>query len=138
MSTNELSSLPAGSEWVPFGMQSAAIFLAVFHDVLAIVALILCVKLFCRHRQIGWLLIIPIFVAPLYMLIVHALKGEPLIYYRSERLLPDGALQVSYKWDLPVFYFISVIGLFLLARQKGDGHSEDKSTESKLDKPDSK
>lgn len=76
MTTNDLASIPVGSEWLPFGMQSVAILLDVSHDILAVVAFILCLVLFRRHRQTGWLFVSAVFLEPLWILLLHALKGE--------------------------------------------------------------
>lgn len=118
MTTNDLASFPAGHpEWLPSGIQSVAILLAVFHNILAVVAFALCLKLFRRHRQMGWVLVGAVFLEPLYVLLVHAINGEPLLYYQSETV-HNGVLIVRYKFDFPVLYILSVIGLFMLAQRK--------------------
>ena len=86
------------------------------HYALAILAMILCVTLFLRQHQVGWLLVGAVFVEPLLLLVMRAFRGHPLFSYKTQALGSDGILHVNYQMDFPVLYILAVVGLFLLVR----------------------
>ena len=104
-------------------MEIIAIISYLLHYVLAVVAVILCVKLFRRRCQFGWLLVGAVFLEPLALLVMRAFRGRPLLSYETQTLGSDSVLHVNYRLDFPVLYILGVIGLFLLFR----GTRHDKS-----------
>jgi hypothetical protein len=108
-------------------MEAVAIISHLLHYVLAAAALYFCVTLY-RHRRVwGWLLLSTVFLEPFYLLFVRAIRGRPLLTYKSVSAGSDGIMQVSYRLDFPFFYILAVLGLFLIFRQaqtKIGGHDD--------------
>jgi uncharacterized membrane protein len=104
-------------------MEIIAIISHLLRYVLAVVAVILCVMLFRRQRQFGWLFVGAVFLEPLLLLVMRAFRGRPLLSYKTQALGSDGVLHVNYQWDFPVLYILTVIGLFLLVREARRGTS---------------
>jgi hypothetical protein len=104
-------------------MGTIAIISHLLHYVLAVVAVILCVLLFWRQHQLGWLLVGAVFLEPLILLAIRAYRGRPLLSYKTQALGSDGVLHINYQWDFPVLYILAVIGLFLLVREASRGTS---------------
>ena len=97
-------------------MEALAIISHLLHFVLAILAVYFCVSLFRRHRECGWLLVSVVFLEPFVLLLMRAIRGRPLLAYKSVSAGSDGIMQVSYRMDFPFLYIIAVIGLFMLVR----------------------
>ena len=97
--------------------EALAIFSHLLHYVLAVAAVYFCVTLFRRGRGLGWLLLSAVFCEPFYLLFMRAIRGRPLLAYKSVSAGSDGIMQVSYRLDFPFLYILAVIELFLLFRQ---------------------
>ena len=97
-------------------MEALAIISHLLHFVLAILAIYFCVTLFRRHRACGWLLVSAVFLEPFVLLFMRAIRGRPLLAYKTVSAGSDGIMQVSYRMDLPFLYIIAVAGLFMLVR----------------------
>ena len=97
-------------------MEALAIISHLLHFVLAILAIYFCVTLFHRHRACGWLLVSAVFLEPFVLLLMRAIRGRPLLAYKTVSAGADGIMQVSYRMDFPFLYLIAVIGLFMLVR----------------------
>jgi hypothetical protein len=93
-----------------------AAMLALSHLVLAAIAMGLCVFLFRRSRNYGWLLLGVLFIQPWYFVAMRLAHGRPALAYRVVGGVTEGgAMQVTYRYDLPTLYVCAVVGLFLLA-----------------------
>ena len=91
--------------------------------VLALVAVLFCVALFRRQGACGWLFVGVVFLEPFVFLLMRAIRGRPLLAYKTVSASPDGVIDVSYRVDFPFFYIAAVVGLFMLmrgAREKVD------------------
>jgi hypothetical protein len=66
---------------------------------------------------LGWLFVSAIFLEPFYLLVVRAIRGRPLLAYKTVSAGSDSFMHVTYRWDFPLFYILAVVGLFLLFRQ---------------------
>ena len=104
-------------------METIAIISHLLHYALAVVAAILCVRLFRRQRQFGWLLVGVVFLEPLLLLAMRAFRGRPLLSYETQTVGSDGVLHITYRLDFPVLYILAVIGLFMLFREARRGTS---------------
>jgi hypothetical protein len=103
-------------------MESLAIISHLLHFAFAILAVYFCVVLFRRHRAWGWLLVSAVFLQPFVLLVMRAIRGYPLLAYKTAAAGSDGMMQISYRLDFPFLYLITVAGLFMLARDpKGNG-----------------
>ena len=98
-------------------MEALAIISHLLHYVLAVAALYFCVTLYQRGRVLGWIFISAIFLEPFYLLVVRAIRGRPLLAYKSVSVGSDGIMEVIYRVDFPFFYILAVVGLFLIFRQ---------------------
>jgi hypothetical protein len=56
------------------------------------------------------------FSSPFAFLLLRAVQGEPLFGYKRIGPVVNGVLQVTYRWRIPGFYLLVVVGLFLLMR----------------------
>jgi hypothetical protein len=93
-------------------MEALAIISHLLHYVLAVAALYFCITLFRRRRVWGWLLLSAVFLEPFYLLFARAIRGRPLLAYKSVSAGSDGIMQVSYRLDFPFFYILAVLGFF--------------------------
>jgi hypothetical protein len=98
-------------------MEALAILSHLLHYVLAITAIVLCVRFYRRQRQCGWLFLTAVFLEPFVLLIIRALRGRPLMPYKVVSSSPEPFMQVSYRIDFPFLLMLGVIGLFLLAKE---------------------
>jgi hypothetical protein len=98
-------------------MEALALFSHLLHYVLAVVAVYLCVTLYRRHRQCGWLLVSAVFLEPFVLMLMRAVRGRPLLRYSTSGPAVDGADQLTYNVDFPVLYILAVVGLFMLVRE---------------------
>jgi hypothetical protein len=48
---------------------------------------------------------------------MRAIRGRPLLAYKTVSADSDGIMQVSYRMDFPFLYIIAVAGLFMLVRE---------------------
>ena len=97
-------------------MEAPAIISHLLHFVLAILAVYFCVTLYRRHHACGWLLVSAVFLEPFLLLVMRAIRGRPLLVYKTMAAGSDGIAQVSYRMDFPFLYIVAVIGLFMLVR----------------------
>jgi hypothetical protein len=104
-------------------MEIIAIISHLLRYVLAVTGIILCVILFRRRRQCGWLLIGAIFLEALVPLVGRVLHGSPLLFYKTQTVGSDGVAQINYRFDFPICYILAVIGLYLIFREIQDGKS---------------
>lgn len=84
----------------------------------AALAVALCIMLFRRERQFGWLLVSVAFIPSFYALLMRAIHGRPLLTYMSSGTSPEGFARIGYRVDFPIFYLVAIIGLYLLVQQK--------------------
>jgi hypothetical protein len=90
----------------------------VLYLALAIAAILLCVLIYHYSRSIGWLFLGVLFVEPLYRVAFRAVRGLPLLWYRTTSSVgPDGISTQTIRFDIPVLYIFAVVGLFLLYRR---------------------
>jgi hypothetical protein len=84
---------------------------------LAAAAIILCILLFRRGCNIGWLCLGVLFLEPFYYFAMRLIHGGRLLPYETiGGLTPDGANKLMLTWDFPTLYIFAVLGLFLLYR----------------------
>lgn len=108
-------------------MEALVIISHLLQYVLAVAALYFCIMLFRRRRFWGWLLLSAIFLEPFYLLFARAIRGRPMLAFKSVSEGSDGITEVTYSLNFPFFYILAVLGLFLLFRQaqmKIGGHDE--------------
>lgn len=108
-------------------METLAIISQLFTFAIAAAAVILCVYLFRHNRQPGWLLLAAVFLEPFALLAMRAARGGPLLHYATtapEPVGPEGALQITLKFEFPAFYIIALIGLILLVRETRSRHAK--------------
>jgi len=98
-------------------MEAIAITSHLLHYILASLAVTFCIMLFRHYRQVGWLLVCEVFLEPFAVLLMRAIRGRPLLPYRTMGAGPDGIMHVNYSMDFPVLYILAVVGLFLLVRE---------------------
>jgi hypothetical protein len=97
-------------------MELLVITLHLLRFALAILAVGFCVTLFRRHHACGWLFVSAVFYEPFALLAMRAIRGRPLLAYKTVSAGSDGVMQVSYHADFPILYIVAVIGLFMLVR----------------------
>jgi hypothetical protein len=98
-------------------MQSLAIISHLLHYALAVAGVYFCITLFRQRRVFGWLLLSAVFLEPLVLLVMRVFRGRSLLPYKTTALGPDGIAEVSYRMNLPFFYILAVVGLFMLVRE---------------------
>ncbi|MDD5141540.1 MAG: hypothetical protein PHY43_14925 [Verrucomicrobiales bacterium] len=95
-------------------MEAIAAILFYSRFVLAVVVMGLCIMLFRRYRQVGWLVLAAAFLEPFIHVLMSAVQGKPLLTYRALGSVVNGAMQVKYRLELPVFYVVVATALLLL------------------------
>ena len=98
-------------------MEIIAIISQLSYYIFGALAVVLCVVLFRRQRQFGWLLVSVAFIQPFYALLMRAIHGRPLLTYMTVGRSPEGFQQISYRIEFPVFYIVAIIGLYLLVQK---------------------
>jgi hypothetical protein len=101
-------------------METIAIVSRLSTYLFALLAVILCIVLFRRQRQFGWLLVSVVFIQPFYALLMRAVHGQPLLTYKLVGVAPDGHQTVNV--DFPFFYIVAIIGLYLLVQKTRHEH----------------
>src|SRR5262245_16279638 len=82
--------------------------------VLAAAAIALCILLFRRSSHVGWLFLGVLFVEPFYLLAARVIHGHRFFPYETRGgLTPDGAQEMTIRFEIPTLYIFAVIGLFL-------------------------
>jgi hypothetical protein len=94
---------------------AAALYISRFP--LAAVAIALCIHLFRRTRNTGWLFLGVPFVEPFYYLAIRFARGRPLLQYQTMGPVRGGVAQLTVRYDIPTLYVCAVVGLLLLARR---------------------
>ena len=102
-------------------MEALAILLALSRYVLAIASVILCVLLFRHYRHWGWLVLGVSLLDPFVHLLIRLVQDRPLLVYRSTGQTVDGMATLSYRWEFPYYWILTVLGLFLLWRATRNG-----------------
>jgi hypothetical protein len=97
-------------------MEALAIISHLLRYVLAILAVYFCVTLFRQRRACGWLFVSAVFLEPFVLLVMRAVRGSPLLAYKTVSAGSDGIMLVGYRMDFPFLYIIAVVGLFMLVR----------------------
>lgn len=97
-------------------MEITALTFDLLHYLLTIVAGSLCLALFRRNRQWGWLLMSVAFLQPVGFLITRAVLGHPMLTYKFSTVGADGLPSEIYRVDFPLLEMLAVIGLVLLVR----------------------
>ena len=83
---------------------------------LSATAAIFAVMLFRHYRHCGWLVLAVSFLSPFGFLLLRIVHGRPLLTYRSYGPVVDGAVQLNYRLEFPVFYMMVVAALLLMIR----------------------
>ena len=83
---------------------------------IAVQAVHCCWTLYRQLRTPAFLFLGAIFCEPLALMVMRGLNGLPLIPYRTQALGADGSSVVEIKMALPLFFYLGVIGLFILRR----------------------
>jgi hypothetical protein len=95
-----------------------AILLAASRFVLAAAGIVLCVLLFRRARNFGWLLVGVVFLEPFYRLAIRMARGLPLLNHWSHgKGRGDGVAIIVLNYDFPLYEICAVLGLWLLLRR---------------------
>lgn len=102
-------------------MEAVAAILFISQFVLSAIAASLAVVLFRHSRSVGWLLLAVAFLSPFAFLLLRLAHGLPLLTYHSYGRAANGALQVTVRYDIPGFYILVVVALFLLLREARRG-----------------
>jgi hypothetical protein len=86
---------------------------------LAAAAITLCILLFRRSGNIGWLLLSVVYIDPFYLFVMRLIKGYRLLPYMTIRgpATIGGPANVTINFDFPVFLLFAVAGLYLLYRK---------------------
>jgi|GEM_PF-4779242 len=98
-------------------MEAIAIALYLSRYLLAVAAVSFCILLFRYSHRIGWLFLGALFLEPFFGILIRLSHGRRLLAYRKSSADEDGIAVLNYTWDVPVFYFVAVVGLFLLFRE---------------------
>ncbi len=104
---------------IPPAEELVAVTLCLAEYALAAMAVGLAVIHFRRCRRPGWLLLAAAFSSPFATLLLRAAHGQPLFRYKIIGPVVSGAVQVTYRWEIPNFYLLVVIGLLLLMERPG-------------------
>ena len=84
---------------------------------LAATSVLLCVLLYRHYRRCGWLVLGGAFMTPLFLLCNRIAHGWPVLTYRQySGQDPDHAVRVTYHFDIPSYYLVVVLALWLLLR----------------------
>jgi hypothetical protein len=97
-------------------MEALAILLALSRYALAMASVYLCVLLFRHYRHIGWLILGLSLLDPFVHLLIRLTQGRPLLSYRTTGQTADGLMTISYRWEFPYYWILTVVGLFLLLK----------------------
>jgi hypothetical protein len=86
---------------------------------LELLGIYLCVILFRRNRQWGWLLLSGVFLTTFFNLGVNMLLHDQPFPLRYKKVSYEEGLMVqSISYRIPVWQLFAVSGLFLIAREK--------------------
>jgi hypothetical protein len=109
--------------FVFYDIAAGAVYVSRF--VLGAAAIALCVLLFRRSRNVGWLCLGVLFSEPFYLLALRIVQGRRIFpYVMSGGSTPGGAQELTIRFEIPILYILAVVGLFLLYRRAQRGTNE--------------
>lgn len=98
--------------------QATAAALYISRFILGAAAITLCILLFRHSRNTGWLFLGVLFIESFYLLAMRIIHGHRLLPYETTGgLTPEGAQEVTIRFEIPTLYIFAVVGLFLLYRR---------------------
>lgn len=85
---------------------------------LAAVAIVFCVLLFRRSRNIGWLCIGVTYLYPFFYFVMRLVNGYHLHPWQTYRGSTAGGVpEVVISFELPLVYLLEALGLYLIYRK---------------------